>query len=270
MGCRGALLPEAPARGPGRAPPASSDVHVSGGAQARLQRNHTCRSRARARARWLCSIPRVPVGQRRRFAKEVGMPSKAVDAAWPVLVLRGYSLLREGLRRYLTTRQGDDTTPPRRRCQHAHQFKHGRFHPPLGQCLVRGPALRARRGLRFKDGAFYDEPAIQTRARQMPVRGGEPSSAGATRALRCRSGGRHRGGGGGSEGRKLRRGGGCGEQLGLRQARASRGPRVAQRVAYVRENRFSEPGQWRGSMTRVSFTRVVPLAFAFRNHSPLM
>jgi len=163
--------------------------------------------------------------QRRAIAKEVGMPSKAVDAAWHefIVLTREYaSFCEKAFGRYLhhTPKAMMDTPTSAALANTLHQFKQPAL-TPAGWAMVGSvPLLFALdRELGFRDGHVYDEGAIHQLEAQRQMQLASMSGSGSGSDGSSSSGtwgggseshgdagaGGDSGGGGGSCG-----GGGCG------------------------------------------------------------
>jgi hypothetical protein len=190
----------------------------------RLQRNHDLSLEASGkvleglRQYFLACL----AAQRSPLAKEVGMPSKAVDAAWHefIVLTKAYAdFCEKAFGKYLhhTPKAMMETTTKDALANTLHQLKQPSISPAAYAMVGTVPLLFALdRELGFKDGYLYDEPAIQDLEvhRQMQLAavsgsGGSGSDSGSTSwssSGGSDSPGGSDGGGGGSCGG----GGGCG------------------------------------------------------------
>lgn len=157
--------------------------------------------------------------QRSPISKEVGMPSKAVDAAWHefiVLTKEYASFCEKAFGRYLHhTPKAMMATPSNEALANTlHQLR-GQALSPAGWAMVGTvPLLFAiDRELGFKDGHVYDESAIHTlesqRQSMIATAGSSGGDSGYTGSWG--GGGDTGGGGGDGGGGSCGGGGGCGE-----------------------------------------------------------
>lgn len=182
----------------------------------RLQRNHdlTLEGSGRVleglRQYFLACL----AAQRSPLSKEVGMPSKAVDAAWHefiVLTKQYASFCEEAFGRYLhhTPKAMMDVPASAALANTLHQLR-GQALSPAGWAMVGTvPLLFAiDRELGFKDGHVYDESAIHTlESQRQSMIASSGSSGGGEASYTGSWGGGGDSGGGGSCGGG---GGGCG------------------------------------------------------------
>ena len=161
--------------------------------------------------------------QRKAIAKEVGMPSKAVDAAWHefIVLTKAYAdFCEKAFGRYLhhTPKAMMDTPTKDALANTLHQLRTPPVSPTAAYATIGAvPLLFALdRELGFKDGHMYDEAAIQDlevhRQMQLASAGGasgsESGSGGTSGGDNSSPGGSDSGGGdGGGDGGG---GGGCG------------------------------------------------------------
>jgi hypothetical protein len=191
----------------------------------RLQRNHDLSLEASGkvveglRQYFLACLS----AQRSPLAKEVGMPSKAVDAAWHefIVLTKAYAdFCEKAFGKYLhhTPKAMMDTPTKDALANTLHQLKQPSISPAAYAMVGTVPLLFALdRELGFKDGHVYDEPAIQDlevhRQMQLAAVSGSGSASDSGSTSWSSSGGSDSpadagasdGGGGGSCG-----GGGCG------------------------------------------------------------
>ena|SRR5688572_17810039 len=135
----------------------------------RLQRNHDLSLAASGkvleglRQYFLACL----AAQRSPLAKEVGMPSKAVDAAWHefIVLTKAYAdFCQKAFGKYLhhTPKAMMDTPTKDALANTLHQLKQPSIAPAAYAMVGTVPLLFALdRELGFKDGYVYDEPAIQ-------------------------------------------------------------------------------------------------------------
>ncbi len=158
--------------------------------------------------------------QRSPLAKEVGMPSKAVDAAWHefiVLTKEYASFCEKAFGRYLhhTPKAMMDVPTSAALANTLHQLR-GPALSPAGWAMVGTVPLifAIDRELGFKDGHVYDESAIHAleAQRQSMIASASSSAGGDAAYAGCWGGGSDSGGGGGDGGAggSCGGGGGCG------------------------------------------------------------